>query len=120
MSSQQTQLFPPPSRSAAVDPKGFIAIPFRNWLFSLQYLAPLITVDTTAGDQAIDLPTAGNLTNGQSNQNQELIFRKISGDANTVTITGSADGPVILTTGDKSATSRARFKSDGTSWWVVG
>lgn len=121
MSSQQTQLFPPPTRTNAVDDKGFLAIPLRQWLFTIQNLLPLITVDTSAGDEIIVLPAAGlSGTTGQSNQNMEIVFRKISGDANTVTINGSADGPVILTTGDKSATSRARFKSDGTSWWVVG
>lgn len=116
----QTVLFPPPTRTKAVDDKGFLAIPLRQWLFTIQNLLPLTTVDTSAGAQVIALPTAGNLTNGQSNQNQELIYRKISTDGNTVTITGSADGPVVLTTGDKSATSRVRFKSDGTNWWVVG
>jgi hypothetical protein len=116
----QTQLFPPPSASPVADAMGYIAKPFRNWLFSVQYLLPLITVDTSAGAQVIALPSPGNEASGQSNQNQELIYRKISTDGNTVTINGSADGPIVLTTGDKSATSRVRFKSDGTNWWVVG
>ncbi len=119
--STQTVLFPPPTRSNAVDDKGFLAIPLRQWLFTVQMIAPLTVVDTSAGDVVIDLPPAG-LTGstGQSNQNQELIYRKITTDANTVTINGSADGTIVLTTGDATATSRARFKSDGTSWWVVG
>lgn len=117
----QTQLFPPPTRAAAVDSKGFIAIPFRQWLFTIQYLLPLTTVDTSAGNVVIDLPAAGlNNSTGQSNQNAELTYRKITGDANTVTINGSADGPIVLTAGDGSAASRVKFKSDGTDWWRVG
>ena len=121
MTTSQTQLFPPPIRTNAVDSKGYLAIPLRQWLFTLQNLLPLVTVDTTAGDAVLALPAAGlNSTTGQSNQNMEITYRKISADANTVTITGSADGPQVLTTGDASATSRVRFKSDGTSWRVVG
>lgn len=116
----QVQLFPPPTRTNVADEKGFLSIPLRQWLFSVQYLLPIVTVDTRGGAAVIALPSAGNLANGQSNQNMELIYRKISTDTNRVTITGSADGPIILTTGDASATSRARFKSDGISWWVVG
>lgn len=121
MSTQQTTLFPPPTRAAAVDQKGFLGISFRQWLFTLQMLLPFVAVDTSLGNVVISLPPAGlNNSTGQSNQNQEIIYRKITGDANTVTVNGSADGPVVLTTGDATATSRARFKSDGTSWWVVG
>lgn len=117
----QTQLFPPPTRAAAVDSKGFIAVAFRQWLFTLQYLLPLITADTSAGDVVLALPPAGlNSTTGQSNQNAELTYRKITTDGNTLTITGSADGSVVLTAGDGSAASRAKFKSDGTSWWRTG
>lgn len=120
--STQTQLFPPPTRTNAVDSKGFLAVPLRQWLFTLQSLLPLVTVDTSLGNAVIALPPAGeqSTSSGQSNQNMEIIYRKITTDANTVTITGSADGDVVLTTGDLTATSRARFKSDGTNWWVVG
>ena len=121
MSTTQTQLFPPPTRSQAVDDQGFLAVPLRQWLFTLQNLLPLRVVDTTNGNYAESPPPAGlNTATGQSNQNMEIIYRKITTDANTVTITGSADGDVVLTTGDLTATSRARFKSDGTNWWVVG
>ena len=121
MNITQTQLFPPPARAQVADDRGFLAIPLRQWLFSLQMLLPFVAVDTSLGNVVIALPPAGlNSTTGQSNQNMEIIYRKITGDGNTVTITGSADGAIVLTTGDKSATSRARFKSDGTSWWVAG
>jgi hypothetical protein len=118
--SSQTQLYPPPTRSAAVDDKGFIAKPFRQWLFTVQNLLPLVTVNTAAGNVVIALPPAGlNNTTGESNQNSEIVYRKTSSDANTVTITGSPDGSQVLTS-NVGAASRVRFKSDGTSWWVVG
>jgi hypothetical protein len=121
MKITQTQLFPPPTLPAAVDDEGFLGIPLRQWLFTVQYLLPLVTVDTSGGDVTIQLPAAGlSGSTGQSNQNMEITYRKITHDARVVIINGSADGPVILSTGDKSASSRARFKSDGTSWWVVG
>lgn len=119
--STQSVLFPPPTRSNAVDDKGFLAIPLRQWLFTLQYLLPLVTVNTSTGNQVETLPPAGlNSATGQSNQNSEITYRKITGDANTVTINGSQDGAVVLTAGDGSAASRAKFKSDGTNWWRTG
>lgn len=119
--STQTQLFPPPTRTNAVDSNGFLAVPLRQWLFSLQYLLPLVTVDTSGGNVVIALPPAGlNSSTGQSSQNMEITYRKITPDANTVTITGSVDGGVVLTTGDGAYTSRVKFKSDGTNWWVTG
>ena len=121
MSVKQTELFAPPTRTNAVDNKGFLAKPLRQWLFTLQMLLPLVAVDTSAGNVVIALPAAGNdATTGQSNQNMEITYRKITGDANTVTITGSTDGAVVLTAGDGSAASRAKFKSDGTNWWITG
>ncbi len=69
----QTVLYPPPTRSAVLDSKGFIGIPLRQWLFTVQYIAPLITVDTSGGAAVIALPAAGNLANGQTNPKPELI-----------------------------------------------
>lgn len=117
----QTQLFPPPTDSLAVDERKRFALPARQWLFTVQNLLPLVAVDTSTGNQVIALPPAGlNSSTGQSNQNMEMTFRKTTLDANTVTITGSADGPQVLTTGDNTPTSRVKFKSDGTVWWVTG
>jgi hypothetical protein len=118
MPTTQTQLFDPPSRSAAVDPKGFIGISFRQWLFSLQYQLPLRVADTSSGSYAEALPPAGvnaGDSTGQSAQNQELIYIKSSADANTLTITGAITGTVTLSTQYQVA----RFKSDGTVWWLV-
>ena len=121
MSTSQSILFPPPTRANAVDSKGFLSIPFRQWLFSVQNLLPLVTIDTSAGDVTLALPPAGlNTATGQSNQNMEITYRKITMDANTATLTGSADGPVVLTMGDGSAASRVKFKTDGTNWWISG
>lgn len=110
----QTQLFPPPLRDSE------LPLPLQKYLFTLQNLLPLVTLDTTGGNVAIALPAAGlNSTTGQSNQNMEIIYRKTSADGNTVTISGSPDGAQVLTS-NTGAASRVRFKSDGTSWWVVG
>lgn len=117
MPTQQIQLFPPPTRAAVVDEKGFLGIPFRQWLFTLQNLLPLRLVNTSGGPYAEALPPAGlDQTTGQSNQNQEIIYKKISADLNIFTLTGAAEGPQTLT----KQYAAIRLKSDGTSWWVVG
>jgi hypothetical protein len=117
MSTTQTNLFPPPTRTNAVDSKGFLAIPLRQWLFSLQMLLPLRVGDTSKGSYSEALPPAGlNQTTGQSNQNEEIIYIKGSADANTWTITGAISGSVTLS----AQYQLARFKSDGTNWWNVG
>jgi|ERR1051326_4117160 hypothetical protein len=117
MSVTQTQLFPPPTRSAAVDDKGFLGIPFRQWLFTLQMLLPLVVVDTTAGNVAITPPPAGlNSSTGQSNQNMEITYVKSSADANTVTLNGVEGGPFVLA----AQYDFLKIKSDGTSWWRTG
>lgn len=109
--STKTVLFPPPSRGSN------LTQPELKWLFSVQNLLPLITVDTSGGAVAIPLPVAGgNAQVGQSNQNQEIIYKKMSADTNVCTITGAIDGPVTLT----AQYAFARFKSDGTNWWRVG
>lgn len=114
MSTTQTTLFPPPTRAKALDDKGFLGIPFRQWLFTLQMLLPLRVIDTTAGSYAEDLPPAGlNSTTGQSNQNQEIIYVKASSDGNVFTLNGGLDGPKTLT----AQWDVLRYKSDGTSWY---
>lgn len=114
MTVAHTVLFDPPVRFTQLEE------PIRKYLFTLQNLLPLNLVDTTAGNVVITLPPAGlNASTGQSNQNQEITYRKTSADGNTVTINGSADGAQILTS-NTGASSRVRFKSDGTAWWVVG
>ncbi len=89
------------------------------WELETQGAVPLRTVDTSAGSETEALPPAGlNSATGQTNQNKEITYRKTSADGNTFTITGSIDGPQVLTT-NVGAGSAVRFKSDGTDWWVV-
>ena len=116
MPTTQTQLFPPPTRSQAVDDKGFLAVPLRQWLFSLQNLLPLRVVDTTNGNYAETPPPAGlNATTGQSNQNMEITYVKSSADGNTFTLNGVEGGPYTLV----GQYSHLTIKSDGTNWWTV-
>lgn len=94
----------------------------QQWLLAQQTLLPLIVFDTTAGPETFALPNAGldNSQTGQTAQNQELIFVKASADGNTVTITGAVGGNQVLTAQSPNAGSCVRFKSDATSWYVVG
>jgi len=116
MPTTQTQLFPPPLRGAQVSDS------LGRFLQTLQNLLPLRNVDTSAGDYGEAPPPPGlNATTGQSNQNQELIYKKTSSDGHTFTLTGTADaplpeGPLTLTT----QYDLFRIKSDGTTWWKVG
>ena len=110
----QTQLPQPTKRTSQLSQTDYL------WLLLVQNLLPLVTVDTSAGDVVIDLPDAGVGASGETNQNMEITYRKITTDGNTVTINGSADGAVVLTAGDGSAASRVKFKSDATSWWISG
>jgi len=114
MSTTQTQLFPPPNQSKAVDEKGYFTETQQQWQFTLQNLLPLVVVDTTAGNEVIDAPPAGlNSTTGQSNQNMEITYVKSSADGNTVTVQGVEGGPYVLNAQYKFL----KIKSDGTSWW---
>lgn len=116
MSVKQTTLFPPPVRDESISDS------LRGYLFSLQRKEPLVAIDTTAGSVVVALPQPG-LTNsqtGQSNQNQEIAYVKISADANTVTISGAVGGNQVLTTQTPNPGSCVRFKSDATNWYVVG
>jgi hypothetical protein len=114
MTVNQTQLFDPPVRTNAVDGNGNLARPLRQWLFSVQNLHPLITVDTTEGNVVQAVPPAGlNSSTGQSNQNMEITYVKSSADGNTVSITGVEGGTITLTAQYQSQ----KIKSDGTNWW---
>lgn len=105
MSVTKTTLFPPPREYS------------QKYQFSLQNLLPFNAVDTSAGPVAVALPPAGNISGtGQNNQNQEIIYKKTSADANVFTVTGGAEGPQTLT----NQYDTIRFKSDGTNWWVTG
>lgn len=117
MPVSQTQLFPPPTRSAAVDDKGFLGIPLRQWLFTLQNLLPLVTVDTSGGNVVQAAPPAGlNSTTGQSNQNMEITYVKSSSDGNSFTLTGIQGGSVVIS----AQYAHFKIKSDGTNWWRTG
>ncbi len=112
MSSKRTVQRQPPLRGSELPDV------IQQWLLSVQTLLPLVVYDTSAGSEVFALPNPGlnNSQTGQTNQNQEIIVIKSTADANTVTITGAVAGAVILT----SQYSVARFKSDATSWWIVG
>src|ERR1700690_922906 len=98
MSITKTTLFPPPKEYS------------QKYQFSLQNISPFNAIDTTSGPGSVALPPAGNISGtGQNNQNQELIFKKVSADGNVFTITGGAEGPQTLT----NQYDMIRFKSDG-------
>jgi hypothetical protein len=89
-----------------------------RYLLTLQAANPFMAVDTSAGSEEYQLPPAGTqASTGQSYQNVELVFRKVSTDSNAFTILGSADGPLILSTPGPSAV--IRVKSNGTQWFQV-
>lgn len=116
MPTTTTTLFPPPLRGEILDAVGKVARTFQQWLFSLQNRQQLKLVDTSAGNYAEALPAAGvNPATGQSNQDQELVYKKTSADGNTFTLTGAADGAQTLT----AQFAKVRVRSNGTSWYVV-
>lgn len=113
----QTQLFPPPVRSVAIDESDRLSDPLRLWLFSVQNLLPLVVVDTSGGNIAQTVPAAGlNSTTGQSNQNMEITYLKSSGDGNSFTLHGVQGGDIVIS----AQYARFKIKSDGTSWWRTG
>lgn len=116
MPTTTTKLFDPPLRDSILDAAGRLGRPLQSWLFSLQSLLQLKLVDTTAGNYSEALPAAGlNSATGQSNQNQELVYKKISADGNTFSLTGAPEGTQALT----AQWSKVRLKSNGTNWYVV-
>ena len=117
MPTKQSTLFAPPTRSQAVDKKGFLAEPLKLWLFTLQLLFPLITVDTTVGPLAETAPPAGlNSATGQSNQNMEITYVKSSADAHSYTLHGVEGGDIVIS----AQFAFFKIKSDGTNWWKTG
>lgn len=109
----QTTLFPPPVRDTSLSES------LRKYFFSVQMLLPLATVDSSDGGGTITLPAPGvnpGALTGQSNQNQELIYIKVSADANPVIIHGAISGDVTLA----AQWAFARFKSNATDWFRVG
>lgn len=111
MTTTQTIMTPPPLRDLP------LPAPMIYWLLSLQNLQPLNEVDTSAGSYAENVPEAGlNTATGQSAQNREITYKKVSGDGNTFTLNGAGDGPLTLT----AANSFFKIKSDGTAWWQSG
>lgn len=116
MATTTTTLFPPPLRGEILDAVGKVARTFQQWLFSLQNRQQLKLVDTTSGSYAEALPAAGvNPATGQSNQDQELVYKKVSADGNTFTLTGAWDGPQTLV----AQRDKVRLRSNGTNWYVV-
>lgn len=87
------------------------------WATLVQQQHPLVLVNTASGNFSEAVPAAGNNpATGQTAQNQEITFKKISADAHTFTLTGVEDGPLTLT----AQYSFFKIKSDGTSWWRSG
>jgi hypothetical protein len=116
MPSTQTQLFPPPLQSKAVDDDGSLSKPMVGYLFTLQNLLPLRVVDTSGGSYAETPPPAGlNATTGQSNQNMEITYVKSSASG-VFTLDGIEGGPYTLA----GQFAFLKIKSDGTNWWKVG
>ena len=122
MATTETILTPPPLRDKVANALGKLSDSIASWLFLLQRHSKLRLVDTTGGNYAETTPPAGlGASTGQSNQNQEIIYKKISADGNTFTLNPSANGP--MPEGAQTLTtqwSKLRIKSDGTNWYVVG
>jgi hypothetical protein len=111
MSTTETTLPPPTTQGSNLSASD------HRWLLIVQQMAPLVLIDTTTGDESIALPDPGiDASSGQTGQNKEIIYKKISADSNTASITGGAEGTQTLT----MQYAGIRFKSDGTDWWVVG
>lgn len=95
--------------------------PMKYWEMETQQSAPLHDVDTSAGSYTESPPPAGlDSATGQTAQNQELIYTKVSSDANTWTLASTngdlPGGPYTLTNEGQIL----RIKSNGTVWRRVG
>ena len=107
-----TILYPPPLRGSK------LSVPEQHYLLTLQNHLPLIEVDTSAGNSTAAPPPAGlNASTGQSNQNQELVYKKVSADANSFTLSGTdlPEGPIVLSV----KYDYLKIKSNGTVWWLT-
>lgn len=93
--------------------------PMKYWEMETQQSAPLHTVDTSAGPYSEAPPPPGLTSDntGQTNQNAEFSYVKVSPDANTWTLAGDnlPLGPYTLTAQGDSL----KIKSDGAHWWKV-
>lgn len=110
MPATQTIRRLPPLRNAG------ISQPMTYWELETQGAAPLITMDTSGGDETMSPPAAGlNQSTGQTNQNQEITYIKTSSDANTFTLSGDnlPLGPYTLTAPGQAL----KIKSNGTNWY---
>ena len=97
-----------------------VSAPMQYWELETQQSAPLHEVDTSAGAYSENPPPAGlNNSTGQTAQNQELIYTKVSADANVWTLEGFdgnlPGGPYTLTTYEQTL----RIKSNGSVWRKV-
>jgi hypothetical protein len=110
MATTQTTRRPPPLRFASD-----LSQPMQFWELETQQAQPLNKIDTSEGSYSEAPPAAGlDTTTGQTNQNQELTYVKVSADANTFTLKGPN-----LPFGPYTLTAQAQFlkiKSDGTEW----
>lgn len=86
-----------------------------QWLLIAQGLGQLNKVDTSKGSYTEAAPAAGVASSGQTAQGKEIIYTKVSSDANTFTLTGVQGGPYTLV----SQYDTVKIKSDGTNWWSV-
>jgi|SRR5580693_80673 hypothetical protein len=110
MPTTQVTRRPPPLRFAD------LSQPMQFWELETQQSAPLNKVDTSKGSYTEAPPAAGlDTTTGQTNQNQEITYIKVSADANTFTLEGNnlPLGPYTLTAQGQVL----KIKSDGTDWY---
>lgn len=109
MATSETIASPPPLAFTSLNQ------PEQQWLLYVQRLQPLEEVDTTGGAYAETLPPAGLIDNntGQTNQNMERTYIKISADGNVYTLHGAQGGDLTLT----AQYDRFKVKSDGSKWW---
>jgi len=111
MATTQSTRRPPPLRFAKLEQ------PLQYWELETQQSVPMREVDTSAGNYTEAPPSPGlSGTTGQTNQNQEISFTKISADGNTFTLTGVEGGPYHLT----AQYSYLKIKSNGTVWRRTG
>jgi hypothetical protein len=101
----------PPTRNAG------LTSPMEYWEQETQQHDPLLDIDTSGGSYSETTPPAGlNSATGQTNQNQERTYVKISADGNTYTLNGLGGnfpgGPLTLTTQWQFF----KIKSNGTYW----
>lgn len=113
---------PPPRGPARFteDQSGILTLDAIRTLLPVFNANELVTLDTTTGSADFSVPLAGD------NQNQELVFVKISSDANTPTLVVSGNDLINGAASHAVGTaqySTVRLKSDGQTpgnWYIVG